>query len=66
MSFGPANFLPDRHTTRSLTTWAEEIAERIAVRFERRLMEHIGKPPEHIVDAPVPPPNGAGAKVATP
>jgi hypothetical protein len=47
MSFGPADFRAQKHTNRCLTTWAEEIAERIAARFERRLMEHIGKPPSH-------------------
>jgi hypothetical protein len=66
MSFGPANFRSDTHTARCLTTWAEEIAERIAARFQRRLMEHIGKPPEHIVDAPAAPVDAEGARVATP
>jgi hypothetical protein len=64
MSFGPADYRPGTHTDRCLTSWAEEIAEQIAARFQRRLVEHIGKPPEHIVD-PTTDGNSA-AKQATP
>jgi hypothetical protein len=49
MGFGPADYRAGTHTHRCITTWAEEIAESIANRFEVRLGESIGKPPEHIV-----------------
>jgi hypothetical protein len=64
MSFGPADYRPGTHTDRCLTSWAEEIAERIAARFQRRLVEHIGKPPEHIVDSM--PEGSSAAKLAAP
>jgi hypothetical protein len=57
MAFGPADYTKGTHTYRCLTSWAEEIAEGIARRWQARLGESIGKAPEHIVPdaAPVVP-----------
>jgi hypothetical protein len=52
MGFGPADYQPGTHTYRCLTSWADEIAEGIAARWQKQLGDSIGKPPDHIVDAP--------------
>jgi hypothetical protein len=49
---GAADYGAGSQTARWLTYWAEEIASRIADNRERALGESIGKPPQHIVDAP--------------
>ncbi len=49
LSIGPADYKKDTQTARTLTLWAEEIAERIAERWQAQLGEHIGKPPKHIL-----------------
>jgi hypothetical protein len=50
MGFGPADYQPGTHTHRCLTSWADEIAERIANRWQQQLGASLGKPPDHIVD----------------
>ena len=57
-SYGPADFRDGFHTQRCLTSWVEEIAEGIADKWQRRLSENLGEPPEHIIPAStdVPPP----------
>ena len=49
LAFGPADYKRGTHTHRCLTTWAEQIAERIAKRWQTALGESIGKPPAHIL-----------------
>ena len=48
-AFGPADYAPGTHTVRCITTWAEQIAEDIASRWETALSDTIGKPPTHIL-----------------
>lgn len=47
---GPADYSAGSHTARWLTTWAVDIAERIATRREQVLRDRIGKPPRHLLD----------------
>ena len=54
MGFGPANYTPGTHTYRCLTSWCDEIAEKIANRWQQQLGDSIGKPPEHIIDSSAP------------
>jgi hypothetical protein len=49
MAFGPADYRPGTHTHACLTTWAEQIAEGIASRWETVLGDSIGNAPKHVV-----------------
>jgi hypothetical protein len=48
LAFGPADYRPGTHTHRCLTTWAEQIAEGIAKRWQTVLGDSLGNPPTHL------------------
>jgi len=48
LAFGPADYQPGTHTHRCLTTWAEQIAEAIAKRWQTVLGDSLGNPPTHL------------------
>lgn len=48
-AFGPADYQPGTHTYRCIATWAEQIAEKIAARWQTALGDTVGAVPTHIL-----------------